>query len=454
MLFAAAYQPATYAIDEVLLEANQEALQNYRELYKQQIEKRFSDIHSGFNHEYQILPDENSFYTRLTGADVDFYAHLAAAIYANNAADKTDASVMNSLNAALEDLGKSNYKNLGLLHRNDGQHSAALLYDQSQNHAILVFAGTKSGTDLLVDAKYLRYTGADPYQVLKGPKGEWLSAHRGFAKVYLEGIQGFTADFANHIQNYQSQIKGHSKKLTVTTTGHSLGGAMSLIAAKDMFRILSQAGLVSGSTDFVIENITFGAPRVFGNESARIVENMLGKHNIIQFRDLRDPIPMVPPQWTYSLHIGTPIYIGKTNVLTQFVPLIDYHYMTNYLPQVRQAFEQIKSDAEYRLHVEESIRHYKEETGDSTPDSFMLYERMNALKIRLIEAYKARAFFEQQLKDAKAAGDKEKIKATKEILKHLRKHKKMLKNEMKEEKEQIEKQLPKGDYWFSPLSLF
>jgi hypothetical protein len=454
-LFSILLQPIqSYAMDEVMVEASQQALEGYRDLYKQQIEKRFADIYSGFHHQYQIKPNENTFYARATRSDVEFYAALATLIYAKDASDQTsDASITDSIKAKLGELHRTGYEFLGLMKRSGNEHSSGLFYNQASNHVIWVWAGTKTNTDFVIDANYLKFSGKDEFGAFNTPKGEKLSVHNGFAKAYLEGIKGFTQQFGELLSKYSDHIRNYRLKLRVTTTGHSLGGALSTLAANDMNRILREAGLASSPNDFTIENITFASPRVFGPESAEIVERSLGgKHNILAFRDKRDPIPMVPPSWTYSKHVGTPFYIGEDGLpdIT-----IQKHFMANYIDKVGPVFESIKRDAEYREFVEGSIKHYKAALGDTSPDNFEAYEILNSLKVQYDEEGKAGSFFKAQLTQAKAAKDSEKIAATEEILKGIKHKKKELKKAMEDERQKIKKLLGKKSFaFFSPSTWF
>ena len=86
--------------------------------------------------------------------------------------------------------------------------------------------------------------------------------------------------------------------IPTTYTGHSLGGALAMVASS--YPIVPH-----------VLCITFGAPRVFSKAQAAIYEELEG-HKLVKYENQYDPVPFLPP---YSLgydHTGSTVVLkGK-----------------------------------------------------------------------------------------------------------------------------------------------
>ncbi|MDP1723919.1 MAG: hypothetical protein Q8L85_04380 [Alphaproteobacteria bacterium] len=418
--------------DAYIMEANQNALDNYKALYEEQIKTQLDHIYSGFNRIYEIAPNENTLYSRSTEDDILFYATLCSIAYTDQRLDFT--AITSEVNSKLASLNRKGYELLGILKRNlktTPVHSAILLYNKAENHLVLAYKGTvdKDNNDdwTKINLNITKFKGQDPLGALNAPDGTKLNIHGGFARAYLEGIDEFLPQFRELLSTHFNDITTNPKPLRVTTTGHSLGGALSTIAANDMRRILRQTELAKEVSRFIVENVTFASPQVYNYDSARKVERgMGGQHNILRFAHKRDLVPSVPK--IYSEHVGTSFYIGESGLpdLTFGV-----HNMKNYyLALSPTIFRLTREEADYRKYVQDSIVHYKALLGDKTPNHFGAFDDMNILKIDLNQLDASYDFFKGMLKDTH---EKEKKAAIEGYMKEIKKERKVIKDKVKVE---------------------
>ena len=130
----------------------------------------------------------------------------------------------------------------------------------------VVFRGTESLKDLLIDLSFLRRDGM----------------HRGFLTAYESVHLQLGAALA--------QAQAHKKKLVFT--GHSLGGALAVIASHHcMYR-----------THAVV---TFGAPKIGGRKFFTLYRN---HHVTTQYRNYWDPVPLLQ---LFKKHVRKAKYCGS-----------------------------------------------------------------------------------------------------------------------------------------------
>lgn len=82
--------------------------------------------------------------------------------------------------------------------------------------------------------------------------------------------------------------------------GHSLGGALALVAARDY----KSLGLRVDSV------VVFGAPRVFYGEAAEVYDGLLMSRTR-RYVNSNDPVPLLPPLWMGYRHAGTLHYYDR-----------------------------------------------------------------------------------------------------------------------------------------------
>lgn len=143
----------------------------------------------------------------------------------------------------------------------------------------LVFRGTESKEDVLNTLQFFK----------NGFLG--CHIHSGFHKQYAS-IRLFIVSIINNYKEKESNMQ-------VICTGHSLGGALAMIAALD---IQTQMGVE-------VSCITFGAPRV-GNWKFKEMycKNVSDSYRFVNWLD---PIPCLPPRFLFYYHCDDAIYLKK-----------------------------------------------------------------------------------------------------------------------------------------------
>ncbi len=161
----------------------------------------------------------------------------------------------------------------------------------NQSRLIVAYHGTRGNNwgEIKADLKATKGN-------MKLDDGSDISIHKGFRDEYQLS--------SNQMKEAVRQMGG--SELPILFSGHSLGGALSQIAALDL----------TSSSKCKIENtniVTFGSPRVFSKETAlRYVETGLSKATLL-VRQARDIIPRLPPKAFYS-HVGFKMKIPSESV--------------------------------------------------------------------------------------------------------------------------------------------
>ena len=158
-----------------------------------------------------------------------------------------------------------------------------LYYNKKKNAIIVSFRGTSSKSDVLTDLKVF------PSKAF----GRNFRVHSGFLKAYLDTLKndGLAEKVVRAI------VETKADKLVFT--GHSLGGALAMIAYLDFFEALKSLSVSS-------RVITFGQPRLLYGKARKnefVVKSNLGEYalRIINGRDL---VSKLPPFWMGYRHSG------------------------------------------------------------------------------------------------------------------------------------------------------
>jgi hypothetical protein len=216
---------------------------------------------------------------------------------------------------------------LGYSLRNDDQVSSIFIYDQINHHMVIIFKGTQTVADWLIN---LDLSPKESSNIFGDSK---FKLHGGFQNTFLQRIIDFDSTFDQILKLYAEELS--KSKLKVTVTGHSLGGALSTIAA---YYIKNKYHDIISN----VSNISFASPRVFTECSAQIIEDSIGKTNILRIWNQIDPIPLLPSQGFYNnnkenyKHIGHDIMF-KDNELT--FP----HSMKRYIQLTKEKFPTLES---------------------------------------------------------------------------------------------------------------
>ena len=156
---------------------------------------------------------------------------------------------------------------------------------------IVAFRGTSSKQDMRTDLQ----TRFNVQKSEIGGSSVSIPVHAGFHDAYNKVAKPLT-DLLNEL--LEKSDKKTDKPIYLT--GHSLGGALALVASAALAKE-SKLG------DHIAAVYTFGAPRVGKHNFAEIVK--APHYRIVNGGDL---VPLVPPTWLNGYrHTGTPILLMK-----------------------------------------------------------------------------------------------------------------------------------------------
>lgn len=165
---------------------------------------------------------------------------------------------------------------------------AWFLYSSRMNLAIVVFTGTYNNTLTAVDLNYFQVEASN----INHYKPD-MKLHGGMHTLYTN-IQ---KDLHSYIRKYVNI------ETIVLTTGASLGGAMSGIAALDLYELKL--------TDYVLpllKNImhySFASPRVFNVPAGDVYhEQTIPSHRIVNISDVVCDTPLAVMRGQFFVHIG------------------------------------------------------------------------------------------------------------------------------------------------------
>ena len=205
-------------------------------------------------------------------AGKDDYRPLAAYLSVRAALAYRDSS---ALSAYVEDEGGENFQHF------ENLATAAYGYTRA-GHAFLAFRGTRTGSidDWLTDLSFFPLLWPLPLRHLG-----FSCAWRGIRFELFEWVRKLPED---------------SRQLVLT--GHSLGGALAVMAAFDLARLFSVRWV-----------ITFGQPRV----------------GLLSFSQFYDTRPCGPEEPDTTLHAVTRRYIHETDVISRLPPPLLYCHVGN-----------------------------------------------------------------------------------------------------------------------------
>ena len=154
---------------------------------------------------------------------------------------------------------------------------------ETDKFAVVAFRGTSSRYDILTDLNiFVRRVKVENRDV---------RVHAGFYDAFQK-IE----------RQLHARLAAQNRDIPIYLTGHSLGGALALVAAA-AFGGSDELG------DRIAAVYTFGAPRVGGAEFPVIVK---APHYRVVNRG--DVVPLVPPNWLSGYrHTGTPIQLRKNS---------------------------------------------------------------------------------------------------------------------------------------------
>ncbi|MFP3022728.1 MAG: lipase family protein, partial [Wolbachia sp.] len=191
-------------------------------------------------------------------------------------------------------LEKEGYKVVqfhGIIPGREVQHTGYIFIRGKE--VTIAYRGTCNSYDFKIDVEIPLIR---QYELL--PKGGEI--HLGFYSVFensWESLYGILKGYAN---DQGLEIRD----LKINLTGHSMGGAVANIAA-----------LCLSVTENVknLHVATFGAPRVFDCDAAKVCNELFGRKTI-RVANLSDAIPAVPFGFMHYKHVGKQLKIGRYSV--------------------------------------------------------------------------------------------------------------------------------------------
>eukprot|EP00122_Pirum_gemmata_P006396 Pgem_evm1s5847 len=169
-------------------------------------------------------------------------------------------------------------------HDNDTREISFIGYDTENKEIIISFKGTSFTPDLknfMIDAtaSLVQFPGLE----------EGILVHKGFLNTYYHKLYSMIRD---NVVKLQARFPDYN----IITTGHSLGGALAVICATDLY--------LQG---FQAQSFTFGQPRVGNHAFVHWYKQNLP--DAIRVTNSNDIIPHLPPvDLTEYKHFSTEVY--------------------------------------------------------------------------------------------------------------------------------------------------
>lgn len=257
--------------------------------------------------------------------------------------------------------------------------------DASATEFVFCFSGSKTANDwshnLLVKFNELFN------------KKKRFSSPGEYGCIGLEGHLGIMSLFSSIITSEQHYLRTtmlskivdllkSGKKITFSTTGHSLGGALSYFMAywlkREFIPIIKQehrknTGKELGEDALTVKCYTYAAPPALNLPSAKDVENELGRDNITRVVVPGDPVPTLSvfydenpnaTSWIRSIagfyHVGSPVVLYHfldRSIRGTFIEPWKIHLMNSYQAAIWEA-QEAKKNPEGRdlLHFEKATQ--------------------------------------------------------------------------------------------------
>ena len=157
---------------------------------------------------------------------------------------------------------------------------------------IVAFRGSKSLQNWLTDAQFWRRL------MIEEANGDQVEVHHGFLDAY-ESIIG---DLSAYLRGQDlGSTESHPTAKPLFITGHSLGGALAILAALE----LKRQGFP------IAQVITFGQPRVGNAAFKRIYDAVLGAQTfrVVYEEDIVPRIPHLPAFTDPYRHVATEVFL-------------------------------------------------------------------------------------------------------------------------------------------------
>jgi len=246
--------------------------------------------------------------TKLSSGNAYWMARIASVVYMK----KSDNDHAPDEGKILADLKTEDPKFLNVYGYSKNTAQAALI--EHKDYFCFAFRGTDEMRDWLDNANVF----AEKALFGEFHRGFWRSLEDVWGSLYKQYNELWKADVSkNVVINGKLVVK--KKARPVFITGHSLGGAMAIIAA---------ARLIHEDKPFT-SAYTFGQPRAMSVNTSRIF-NTEAKSRVYRFQNNNDIVTRIPARLMGYSHAGTFLYISDKHKLyndpgfwNQFLDAID-----------------------------------------------------------------------------------------------------------------------------------
>ncbi|AJI45021.1 hypothetical protein IBE11_08210 [Francisella tularensis subsp. novicida] len=266
-----------------------------------------------------------------------------------------------------DELATSEFEIVNILYRNNSELSGVILYSAKENKMIIVYAGSKSTSDWIGNLQAWGSTGNAKHNVGEGG----FSIHKGIETMYTKELTPVKKSIKEFIDKYSNTTPPE-----IIVLGHSLGGSLSTLMA---YHIKSHILPVYAKNNPVIENakvynISFGAPRFVDSKGAKIIEEKVGKGNIIRFWNARDLVPSIMLGSLNSKHVGIDIPLKDRFSHEWYKPILTHHSMQRYWNLSKESFEEVRGENIKKINQQDDISiladylEYLTESNDATKD--------------------------------------------------------------------------------------
>ncbi|KAI7883112.1 alpha/beta-hydrolase [Lichtheimia hyalospora FSU 10163] len=170
--------------------------------------------------------------------------------------------------------------------------NAMVVRDDKRKEVVAVFRGTDSLTGWIAGFTILLVS----YPPVKG-----AYVHKGFYETYMDVADQVTSVVLDQAKNYPDY--------NIAVTGHSLGGAMSMFGAMDLYQ--------RGVPAHKLKLYTQGGPRVGNKPFAEYVLNT--KVPVTRLINKNDIIPRTPPKLFGYVHPGEEYWTKSNNSTRKYM---------------------------------------------------------------------------------------------------------------------------------------
>ncbi|MHB9148237.1 MAG: lipase family protein, partial [Candidatus Amoebophilus sp.] len=169
-----------------------------------------------------------------------------------------------------------------------------------------------------------------------------LAVHQGIGDLFTKSASTYCNLLIDKINHYYEN-NPKPKKFKIITTGHSLGGALALLAAyhyktEQIPHLYDKLDIDENSIS--VKTFIFGAPAIADKSSQKNIEKVLGENNIFRIWTIDDPVVHLSKKLKW--HVGTSFPLcnisnNKFNFLDLWGPHLAERYL-GYLQALQQPF--------------------------------------------------------------------------------------------------------------------